>query len=93
MEACGATHYWRRLAQLLGRRAILHARYVRPYRRRNKTDRNDCDAIHDAARCQGAHPVLVKSHEQQQVQQLHDLREIWKKICTQRINLLRGNLR
>jgi transposase len=49
---------------------------VRPYRRRNKTDRNDCDAILEAARCSGIHPVPVKTHEQQQVQQLHGLREL-----------------
>ncbi len=72
---------------------LLHARYVRPYRRRNKTDRNDCDAILEAARCADIHPVPVKSHEQQQLQQLHGLREAWKKSRTQRINLLRGIFR
>jgi transposase len=94
MEACGTAHYWGRVAQALGHRVILlHPRYVRPYRRRNKTDRNDCDAILEAARCQGIHPVPVKSSAQQQVQQLHGLRETWKKSRTQRINLLRGILR
>ncbi len=34
----------------------------------------------------------VKTHERQQVQQLHGLRETWKKSRTQRINLLRGIL-
>ncbi|MEX6504674.1 IS110 family transposase, partial [Pseudomonas zhanjiangensis] len=94
MEACGTAHHWGRFAQSLGHRVILlHPRYVRPYRRRNKTDRNDCDAILEAARCQGIRPVPVKSHEQQQLQQLHGLRETWKKSRTQRINLLRGLLR
>lgn len=94
MEACGTAHYWGRLALSLGHRVmLLHPRYVRPYRRRNKTDRNDCDAILEAARCQGMHPVPVKSHAQQQLQQLHGLRETWKKSRTQRINLLRGILR
>ena len=46
MEACGTAHYWGRVAQSLGHRVkLIHARYVRPYRRRNKTDRNDCDAM------------------------------------------------
>lgn len=94
MEACGTAHYWGRIAQACGHRILLlHPRYVRPYRRRNKTDRNDCDAILEAARCQGIHPVPVKSHEQQQLQQLHNLRETWKKSRTQRINLLRGIFR
>ncbi|MDG9926378.1 MULTISPECIES: transposase, partial [unclassified Pseudomonas] len=87
-------HYWGRMAQVCGHRVVLlHPRYVRPYRRRNKTDRNDCDAILEAARCRGIHPVPVKSHEQQQLQQLHNLRETWKRSRVQRINLLRGILR
>jgi len=94
MEACGTAHYWGRFAQSLGHRVVLlHARYVRAYRRRNKTDRNDCDAILEAARCHDMHPIPVKTSEQQQVQQLHGLRETWKKSRTQRINLLRGLLR
>ncbi|WP_349617056.1 IS110 family transposase [Azotobacter salinestris] len=94
MEACGTAHYWGRFAQSQGHRVILlHARYVKPYRRRNKTDRNDCDAILEAARCADIHPVPVKTHEQQQLQQLHGLRETWKKSRTQRINLLRGIFR
>lgn len=94
MEACGTAHYWGRVAQAQGHTVkLLHPRYVRPYRRRNKTDRNDCDAILEAARCKDIHPVPVKTHEQQQVQQLHGLRETWKKSRTQRINLLRGLLR
>ena len=94
MEACGTAHYWGRVAQSLGHRVtLIHPRYVRPYRRRNKTDRNDCDAMLEAARCADLHPVPVKSHEQQQLQQLHGLRETWKKSRTQRINLLHGILR
>lgn len=94
MEACGTAHYWGRVAQARGHRVILlHPRYVRPYRRRNKTDRNDCDALLEAVRCAGLHPVPVKSLEQQQLQQLHALRENWKKSRTQRINLLRGIFR
>ena len=39
---------------------LLHLRYVRPYRRRNKTDRNDFDAMLKAARCTDIHPGSVK---------------------------------
>ena len=54
--ACGTAHYWGRVAQARGHRVVLlHPRYVRPYRRRNKTDRNDCDAILEAARCADIH--------------------------------------
>ncbi|MDP9941338.1 transposase [Pseudomonas sp. 3400] len=49
MEACGTAHYWGRLAKSLGHRVkLLPPRYVRPYSRRNKTDRNDCNAILEA---------------------------------------------
>ncbi|UTW07976.1 IS110 family transposase [Pseudomonas benzenivorans] len=94
MEACGTAHYWGRQMQARGHRVVLlHARHVRPYRRGSKTDRNDCEAILEAGRCRGMRPVPVKSLEQQQLQQLHKLREAWKKSRVQRINLLRGILR
>ena len=77
MEACGTAHYWGRVAQALGHRVILlHARYVRPYRRRNKTDRNDCDAILEAARCAGIHPVPVKSHLLESGQDIRTVQEL-----------------
>ncbi len=91
MEACGTAHYWGRVAQALGHSVkLIHPRYVRPYRRRNKTDRNDCDAMLEASRCKDIHPVPVKTHEQQQVQQLHGLRETWKKSRT---GVLQGSCR
>lgn len=94
MEACGTAHHWGRLAQAAGHRvALLHAHYVKPYRRRNKTDRNDSDAILNAYRSSGLTAVPVKTQWQQQIQQLHCLREQWKSNRNQRINLLRGILR
>lgn len=94
MEACGTAHYWARFAQTLGHHCVLlHARYVKPYRQRNKTDRNDCDAILEAARASKMHPVPVKTEQQQMIQHLHRLREQWKGNRTQRINLLRSILR
>jgi transposase len=94
MEACGTAHYWGRVAQAAGHRVVLlHPHYVKPYRRRNKTDRNDCDAILNASRAVEIKPVPVKTSLQQQVQQLHRMRELWKQNRTQRINLLRAILR
>ena len=78
MEACGTAHYWGRVAQALGHRVrLIHARYVRAYRLRNKTDRSDCDAILEAGRRADIHAVPVKNQEQQLLQQLHGLRETW----------------
>ncbi len=94
MEACGSAHHWARTFASAGHEvALLPAHHVRPYRRRNKTDRNDCEALLEAHRCEGIDPVPVKSVDQQQIQQLHRLREQWKGTRVARINALRGCLR
>jgi transposase len=94
MEACGSAHHWARTLQAQGHRVqLLPAQYVRAYVRRNKTDAADAAALIEAARCPGIRPVPVKSVEQQQVQQIHRLREQLKRTRTSRMNLLRGMLR
>jgi len=94
MEACGTAHYWGRISLAAGHRVeLIPPHYVKPYRRRGKSDRIDTDAIIEAHRCEGITPVPVSSLEQQQIQQLHRIREQWKKTRTQRINALRGFLR
>src|SRR5688500_2673721 len=51
MEACGTAHHWARHLIALGFEVtLLPARYVKPYRQRNKTDRVDCDALLEAFR-------------------------------------------
>ena len=94
MEACGTAHYWGRRCQardLLVR--LLPAQYVRPYVRRNKTDRTDTEALLEAARCGGMHRVPVKTVEQQTLQALHRVRTQWQAARTARINVVRGLLR
>lgn len=94
LESCGTAHYWARYAGDCGHTAkIIPAQYVKPYRRRNKTDRADCEALLEADRCGGIQAVPVRSVGQQQVQQLHRLREQYKRTRTSRINMLRGFLR
>ena len=45
MEACGTAHHWGRVAQQQGHRVtLLPPQYVRPFVRRNKTDRADAEA-------------------------------------------------
>jgi transposase len=49
MEACATSHYWGRRLRSLGFDVILiPPHYVRPYVRRNKTDRTDCEALLEA---------------------------------------------
>ena len=62
MESCGTSHYWGRRMQArdLGVQ-LLPVQYVRPYVRRNKTDRADTDAGMEAARCGEIRPVPGKT--------------------------------
>jgi transposase len=58
MEACGTAHHWGRQALARGREVrLLPAQYVRPYVRRNKTDRADSEALLEAARCADIRPM------------------------------------
>ena len=93
MEACGSSHYWGRRLRALGFDVVLMPpHYVRPYVRRNKTDRTDCEALLEALRCAGIHPVTIKSEDQQAIAALHRMRSQWMATRTARINALRGLL-
>ena len=94
MEACGSAHHWARRLQSQGHAVrLLPARDVRPYVRRNKTDRADAAGLLEAARCGQIDPVPVKSPRQQGLQSLHRVREQLKAQRTATINLVRGLLR
>jgi transposase len=94
MEACGTAHYWGRVAQEHGHRVtLLPPAYVRPYVRRNKTDRTDAEALLEATRSGQMPSVPVKSVAQQALVALHRIREQWMATRTARINALRGILR
>jgi transposase len=94
MEGCGTAHHWGRRCQARGLRVrILPVQYVRPYLRRNKTDRTDTEALLEANRCGGIQAVPVKTVEQQTLQALHRVRTQWQAARTARINVVRGLLR
>ena len=94
MEACASAHYWARRFRQAGHEPILlPAQYVRPYRRRNKTDRNDAAAILQAARDRDILPVPIKAESQQAIMGLHRIRSAWMATRTARINLIRGLLK
>jgi len=65
---------------------------VRPYVRRNKTDRTDAEALLEARRSGQLPTVPVKRVEQQALVALHRVREQWVTTRTARINALRGLL-
>jgi transposase len=93
LEACASAHFWARFLRDRGfSPVLLPPAYVRPYRRRSKTDRADCEAILEADRCAGIHPVSIKSENQQAVLALHRVRSQWLHTRTARINAMRGFL-
>jgi transposase len=94
LEACGSAHYWARQLQPFGHSVrLLPAHDVRPYVRRNKTDRTDAKGLLEANRNEEIHPVPVKSIEHQAIASLHRLRSTWLATRTARLNTLRGLLR
>lgn len=94
MEACGTAHFWGRYLAALGFTVrLLPPQYVRAFVRRNKTDRNDADALLEAARSAELTAVPVKSEQQQALLALHRLRSAWLATRTARINAVRGILR
>jgi len=91
MEACGSAHHWAREFEKLGHVVVLIPPHlVRPYVRRNKTDRTDTKGILEAYRNKDIEPVPVKTLGQQAVGALHRMRSGWIKERTGRLNTLRG---
>ena len=92
MEACGGSHYWGRTLQALGHRVrLIPAQYVKPFVKRGKNDRNDAQAISEAAARPGMQAVAVKSAEAQARAMLLTVRELLVRQRTQLVNALRGH--
>ena len=92
MEACGASHHWGRELQALGHEvALIPPQYVKPFVKRGKNDRNDAEAISEAAARPGMARVAVKSAEQQANAMLLSVRELLSRQRTQLVNALRGH--
>ena len=93
MEACSGAHHWARELQKHGHRiGIMAPRFVAPYRKSEKNDGNDAEAICEAVGRPSMRFVPVKSAEQQAVLTLHRLRSGLVKDRTALINQLRGLL-
>lgn len=93
MEACGASHHWGRRIRELGHEVQLIApKHVKAYRRGQKNDYRDAEAVVSAALAPGMHFVGVKTVEQQAEQALHRLRSRVQSHCTAAANGLRGLL-
>jgi transposase len=93
MEACSGAHHWGRELERLGHRVgIMAARFVVPYRKNQKNDGNDAEAICEAVSRPSMRLVPVKSAEQQALLVLHRVRQGLTVERTGTINQLRGLL-
>lgn len=94
MEACGSANHWGRELTAMGHEVrLIPAQYTRAYVKRNKTDAVDAAALIEASRSEAIRPVPIKTIDQQGMQQLHRVREQYKRTRNARMNLVRGMLR
>jgi transposase len=92
LEACGGSHHWGRLFGRLGHRVrLIPPQYVKPFVKRAKNDRNDAEAISEAASRPTMSSVAVKTAEQQAEAIVLRHREMLVSQRTQAINALRGH--
>ena len=92
MEACGSSHHWARKLTALGHDVrLIPPQYVKPFVKRAKNDRNDAEAICEAAGRPGMRFVLAKSAEQQAQGMVLKVRETLVGQRTQLVNALRGH--
>ncbi len=93
LEACAASHHWARSIGALGHEVRLIApQHVTPYRRGQKNDYRDAEAIVSASLAPAMRFVGVKGVEQQAEQALHRVRSRLLRQRTAAANELRGLL-
>lgn len=93
IEACGSTHHWARQLHALGHEVRLMApRFVAAYRKSDKNDGNDAEAVCEAVGRPNMRFVPIKSEEQQAVLSVHRARELLVGQRPALINQIRGLL-
>ena len=92
LEACGGSHHWGRMLREMGHQVrLIPPQYVKPFVKRSKNDRNDAEAIAEAASRPSMRSVAVKSIDQQAKSIIVKHRELLVGQRTQAINALRGH--
>lgn len=93
LEACSGSNYWAREFTKLGHKvSLIAAQYVKPYVKRNKNDMKDAEAICEAAQRPTMRYVSVRSAENQDVMNLHRVRQRLVRSRTALVNEIRGLL-
>ena len=92
LEACGGSHYWARVLGAQGHRVkLIPPQYVKPFVKRGKNDRNDAEAICEAAGRPNMSFVPIKSAQRQAELMVLRTRELLIGQRTQLVNALRGH--
>jgi transposase len=92
LEACGGSHHWARKLKAQGHDVrLIPPQYVKPYVKRGKNDRNDAEAICEAAGRPGMRFVLVKTEDQQARAMVLKVRQTLVDQRTQLVNTVRGH--
>jgi transposase len=93
LEACATAHYWARELTALGHEVrLIPPHYVKPYVRRNKSDRADAAAICEAVGRPSMRFVPVKNAAQQAGLVVHRVRDLLIRQQTMLTNALRAHL-
>jgi len=93
MEACSSSNYWARKFESMGHTVkLVPAQHVKPFVKGNKDDRNDAVAICEAALRPNMRFAMIKSRDQQDLQMLHRIRQLYVKQVTAMTNQIRAYL-
>jgi transposase len=93
LEACAGAHHWAREFEQFGHTVkLMSGHFVAPYRKSQKNDGNDAEAICEAVSRPSMRFVPVKKAAQQDVQALHRIRSQLIKWRTALANEIRGLL-
>lgn len=94
MEACGGAHHWGRAINAMGHQArLLPPHYVTPYRKGDKYDASDAEAVCEGAGRPTMRLVAVKTIAEQDVDALHSVRRLLMRQRTALSNQIRALLR
>jgi transposase len=93
MEACGGAHFLGRALRNQGHDArLMPAQFVKPFRKSNKNDYLDAEAIAEAVQRPTMRFVPIKTDDQLDLQARHRVRDRWVARRTAVMNQIRGFL-
>jgi transposase len=93
LEACAGSHFLGRVLNQQGHQVrLIPAQFVKPYRKSNKSDYLDAEAIAEAVSKENMRFVAIKTQEQLDLQAMHRVRDRLVQRRTALINEIRGFL-